>query len=75
MRSVFVAGASPKDYIGRMNADAAPSTKAAEQSISRAVLGVVACIGALLAGTCYLWARHGTAVFHEILLAGLALCF
>lgn len=32
-------------------------------------------LGVLLASTLWLWARHGLAVFHEMIVAGLALCF
>ena len=31
--------------------------------------------GLLLAGTAGLWAHYGTAVFYEMILAGIALCF
>ena len=31
--------------------------------------------GLLLVGTVALWAHYGTAVFYEVILAGLALCF
>jgi hypothetical protein len=31
--------------------------------------------GALIAGTLALWAYYGTAVFYEMLAAGIAMCF
>jgi len=31
--------------------------------------------GVLIAGTLALWAYYGTAVFHEMILAGIAMCF
>jgi hypothetical protein len=34
-----------------------------------------AVIGLMLAGTVGLWAHYGTAVFYEMILAGIALCF
>ena len=36
---------------------------------------VAAAVGLLLAGTVGLWAHYGTAVFYEIILAGIAMCF
>jgi hypothetical protein len=35
---------------------------------------VAAAGGLLLAGTVALWVHYGTAVFYEIILAGIALC-
>jgi hypothetical protein len=34
-----------------------------------------AVIGALIAGTLTLWAYYGTAVFYEMIAAGIAMCF
>jgi hypothetical protein len=34
-----------------------------------------AAISLLLAGTAALWAHYGTAVFYEMILAGMAACF
>jgi hypothetical protein len=43
---------------------------------SRPVLFVVAlALGALAAGTAALWAHYGTAVFYEMILAGINACF
>ena len=42
---------------------------------SRALLVAAATAGVLLAATAALWARYGTAVFYETILAGLAACF
>jgi len=36
---------------------------------------VAAVVGLLLAGTVGLWAHYGTAVFYEMILAGIAMCF
>jgi hypothetical protein len=41
----------------------------------RPLLIVAAVAGVLLAATGALWVRYGTAVFYEMILAGLAACF
>jgi hypothetical protein len=41
----------------------------------RPVVLVMAVPALLLAGTVALWAHYGTAVFYEMILAGLAMCF
>lgn len=38
------------------------------------LLLVAAVVGILLAGTVALWAHYGTAVFYEMIVAGLAAC-
>jgi hypothetical protein len=39
-------------------------------------LAIVAAVaGLLIAGTLGLWAHYGTAVFYEMILAGIAMCF
>jgi hypothetical protein len=53
----------------------APTTTAAEPRLSRALLIVAGAGALLLAGTCVLWAHYGTAVFYEMIAAGLAACF
>jgi hypothetical protein len=40
----------------------------------RPLVIVAAAVGVLLAGTGMLWAHYGTAVFYEMILAGIALC-
>jgi hypothetical protein len=40
-----------------------------------AVWAGAAIVGALAAGTVLLWAHYGSAVFFEMIMAGLALCF
>jgi len=43
---------------------------------SRPVLLVIALVlGALVAGTAALWAHYGTAVFYEMIVAGINACF
>lgn len=42
---------------------------------SRPLLVVAAVAGALIAATLALWAHYGTAVFFEIIAAGIAACF
>lgn len=41
----------------------------------RPLVVVSAVAGVVLAGTVGLWAHYGTAVFYEMILAGIALCF
>lgn len=48
---------------------------AAGPGISRPLLLVAAVIGIMIAGTVALWAHYGTAVFYEMIVAGLAACF
>ena len=48
---------------------------AAEPGFSRSVILVAAVVGVLLAGTVALWAHYGTAVFYEMIVAGIAACF
>jgi len=43
--------------------------------MSRPLIVVAAAVGLLLAGTVALWAHYGTAVFFEMIAAGLAACF
>lgn len=42
---------------------------------SRATLIASAAAGLVVAATIALWARYGTAVFYEMILAGIAACF
>jgi hypothetical protein len=44
-------------------------------TVSRPLLLAAAAAGALVAGTVALWAHYGTAVFYEMILAGIAACF
>jgi hypothetical protein len=56
----------------------APMTEAATLSIRRnwRPLAVAAgAAGVLIAGTVALWAYYGTAVFYEVIAAGIAMCF
>jgi hypothetical protein len=50
------------------------TASAATPSISRPLLIVAAGAGVLLAGTVALWAHYGTAVFYEMIVAGIASC-
>jgi hypothetical protein len=55
---------------------AMPDTLAAPTPrLSRPLLLVAALVVLLLAGTIGLWAHYGTAVFYEMILAGIAACF
>jgi hypothetical protein len=40
-----------------------------------AALALALLVGALVAATLGLWAHYGTAVFYEIIAAGIAVCF
>jgi hypothetical protein len=52
-----------------------PETASAATSlVSRPLIFIAAAIGALLAGTVALWAHYGTAVFYEMIVAGIAAC-
>ena len=51
-----------------------PETASATQSMSRPLVLVAAAVGMVLAGTLALWAHYGTAVFYEMILAGIAAC-
>jgi hypothetical protein len=44
------------------------------RQISRPALAVTALIGVLLAATAALWVHFGTAVFYEMIVAGIATC-
>jgi hypothetical protein len=45
------------------------------RALSRPVLAVVVLCVALIGATLALWAHYGTAVFFEIIAAGIAACF
>jgi hypothetical protein len=47
---------------------------AATPVLSRPLLALAAVLGVMLAGTMALWAHYGTAVFFEMIAAGLAAC-
>jgi len=51
------------------NVSAAPSPGSRVPRVIAAAL-----LGAMLAGTGLLWAHYGTAVFYEMIVAGLAAC-
>ena len=51
------------------------TVSASSPDIPRPLLIVAAVFGMLLAGTVALWAHYGTAVFYEMIVAGLAACF
>ena len=47
---------------------------AATSLLSRPLLLIAAAVGILLAATVALWAHYGTAVFYEMIVAGIATC-
>jgi hypothetical protein len=51
------------------------STSFSHPALARPLVVAVAVVGLLLAATVGLWAHYGTAVFYEMILAGLAMCF
>jgi hypothetical protein len=51
-----------------------PETTAVAAQNARPLVILATAAGLLLAGTLALWLHYGTAVFYEIILAGLALC-
>jgi hypothetical protein len=51
-----------------------PETAAVSSRISVPLVAVAVAVALLLAGTVALWAHYGTAVFYEMIVAGLAAC-
>lgn len=43
-------------------------------ALSRPLLLIAAAVGILMAGTVALWLHYGTAVFYEMIVAGIAAC-
>jgi hypothetical protein len=50
------------------------TVSAATPLLSRPLVFIAAAGGVLLAGTVMLWAHYGTAVFYEMIVAGIAAC-
>jgi hypothetical protein len=50
------------------------TVSAATPLSSRPLVVIAAAVGVLLAATLALWAHYGTAVFYEMIVAGLAAC-
>jgi hypothetical protein len=57
-----------------MEAPMPETASAASPAISRPLILIAAVVGILLAGTVALWAHYGTAVFYEMIVAGIAAC-
>jgi hypothetical protein len=54
---------------------AMPETaSAATPVLARPLIIIAAAVGVVLAGTVALWAHYGTAVFYEMIVAGIAAC-
>ena len=52
-----------------------PETVSASAAMhSRPLIIIAGAVGILLAGTVVLWAHYGTAVFYEMIVAGIAAC-
>ena len=47
---------------------------AATPLLSRSLMLIAAALGIVLAATVALWAHYGTAVFYEMIVAGIAAC-
>jgi hypothetical protein len=65
-------------YVRAIESEGAPmpdSLAAPTPRLSRPLLLVAAVVVLVLAGTAGLWAHYGTAVFYEMILAGIAACF
>jgi|SRR5204863_1313916 hypothetical protein len=68
--------------VGKRSAVAGPclgtpmpeTVSAATPQLSRPLVLIAAAVGILLAATVLLWAHYGTAVFYEMIVAGLAAC-
>ena len=50
------------------------TVSAAAPSLSRPLLLIAAAAGILMAGTVALWLHYGTALFYEMIVAGIAAC-
>ncbi len=50
------------------------TTIASTSGLSRPLIAVAAAIGILVAGAVALWVHYGTAVFYEMIVAGIAAC-
>jgi len=51
-----------------------PATSTSPYLTQRPLMLVAAGVGILLAGTAALWVHYGTAVFYEMIVAGIATC-
>jgi hypothetical protein len=51
-----------------------PETATATPLAARPLILIAAVAGIMLAGTVALWAHYGTAVFYEMIVAGIAAC-
>jgi hypothetical protein len=73
---LIVGARFPAYLVAMIEGSAMPDSVAApRQRLSRALLATAAGFAVLLAGTIVLWAHYGTAVFYEMILAGIAACF
>ena len=48
---------------------------APNKTANRLLVGAAVVLGAAFAGAAMLWANYGTAVFFEMIAAGIAMCF
>jgi hypothetical protein len=77
MPNSWVAGGSGRAYLtGDAGSLAMPeATVETPASAARPFVLVAAVAGVLIAGTLMLWAHYGSAVFFEMIAAGIAACF
>jgi hypothetical protein len=69
-----IVGHRDQAYLEAERLPAMPETVAVAPGSSRPLLIVAAVAGVVLAATAALWAYYGTAVFYEMILAGIAAC-
>ena len=71
-----VAGQADRTYVSGMSGHDVPAGNVpAHAGASRMLVAVAAAAGVMLAATLALWAHYGSAVFYEMIVAGIALCF
>ena len=67
-------GAREQAYVRAMRLQLVQRIPSADGRLSAFVVGTLLVIGLLLAGSIALWAHYGTAVFYEMIVAGIAAC-
>jgi hypothetical protein len=73
--SIAAVGLISRGLVGSRILMMPETVSAATPLLSRSLLIIAAALGVLLAGTVVLWAHYGTAVFYEMIAAGIANCF
>jgi hypothetical protein len=71
-----LARASGRAYVMRKDMTMAHTASLEpNKTANRLVLAVAAVLGVAVAGAAVLWVHYGTAVFFEMIVAGIAMCF